>query len=56
MWIENADGTYSAYEEPDIGEIPGTKPIKPFELKTFLKLGKCMANILNFYSVFGNFN
>ena len=48
-FVENKDGTYSRYVSPKVdvehvGEAyrraAGQVPIKPFELKTFLKIGE----------------
>ena len=41
-FVENRDSTYDLYEVPRIEDV-GDKsqmPIRPFELKTYLKVGK----------------
>lgn len=41
-FVENRDSTYDLYEIPRIEDV-GDKnqmPIRPFELKTFLKVGE----------------
>ena len=44
-FVENRDGTYDAYEPPIRASMEGTEgskhqtPIRPFELKTYLKVG-----------------
>lgn len=47
-FVENRDGTYDLYEMPktpdsmdDSFKGKNPMPIRPFELKTFLKVGKC---------------
>ena len=42
-FVENRDNTYDLYEIPKDLENMETKnmPIRPFELKTYLKVGKC---------------
>lgn len=45
-FVENRDGTYDLYEVPKVEtenvELQGKNPmpIRPFELKTYLKVGK----------------
>ena len=43
-FVENSDGTFDLFENSkesqSIGEDFGKQPIRPFELKTFLKVGK----------------
>lgn len=45
-FVENRDGTYDLYEVPKVdvenvedGKINKQMPIRPFELKTYLKVG-----------------
>lgn len=47
-FVENRDGTFDLYEVPKVAveniddayKIKNQTPIRPFELKTFLKVGK----------------
>lgn len=46
-FVENRDGTYDLYEVPKVdvenvedGKANKQMPIRPFELKTYLKVGK----------------
>jgi hypothetical protein len=46
-FVENRDGTFDAYEPPNAGSglestegSKNIKPIRPFELKTYLKVGE----------------
>lgn len=48
-FVENRDGTYDLYEVPkvqvecidDSYKSKNQTPIRPFELKTYLKVGEC---------------
>ena len=49
-FVENRDSTYDLYEIPkDLENVdesmkPKNMPIRPFELKTYLKVGKLIEN------------
>ncbi len=45
-FVENRDGTFDPYEVPNVENVPENEllkkqtPIRPFELKTYLKVGE----------------
>ena len=52
-FVENRDGTFDPYE-PKVkqnSQYGNVKPIRPFELKTYLKVGKKLVNSLIFMLV-----
>ena len=57
-FVENRDGTYDLYETPkvqveNLNDSFGKNqtPIRPFELKTYLKVGECDCS--NYYLLLG---
>ena len=54
-FVENRDGTYDLYEAPKVAvenmddafKTKNQTPIRPFELKTFLKVGQCSWLVSN---------
>lgn len=59
-FVENRDGTFDLYNAPKentVDSLYGKQPIRPFELKTYLKVGKQLKSEysfeqLNFYKFY----